>query len=362
MSLSTPVKILVMPRYSHQAASSRYRFYQYLSLLELGKCQIAVKPLFDDEYVKNLSKYGNRQYLKVILSYIKRIFTLVTSRKYDLIFIEKELLPAIPYNLESLLIRFDIPYVLDYDDAIFHDYDLSSNFWVRQLLGEKIDLLMKHSAMVIAGSPYLLSRAIEAGASKVEPLPTVIDLNKYPIVNQSNNDDIFTIGWIGSPTTTNYLKLLVPVFQNICANNQARIVAIGAKDFQIEGVSFQIKKWSEETEADDLNQIDVGIMPLDDTPWSRGKCGFKLIQYMACSKPVIASPVGINKEIVEDGVNGFLASTHQEWIDALCKLRDDSELRKRMGQNGRKKVEEKYCLDVTAPKLLELLKSVANKR
>jgi glycosyltransferase involved in cell wall biosynthesis len=358
LSLLVDMILLLLTRYSNEAASSRYRFYQYAEYFRAQGVDIIIKPLFDDRYVKNISKYGNQQYLNVISSYLNRIFLLVTNQDHDLIFIEKELLPWIPYELEYLLIRSHSPYVLDYDDGIFHNYDLSTNPWIKKVLGQKIDLLMKHSAMVIGGSPYLVNRAIQAGAPRVELLPTVIDLDKYPIAARLTNDT-FTIGWIGSPTTTPYLESLAPVFQSICANGKARVVAIGAKDFQIEGVDLQIKKWSEETEISDLNQIDVGIMPLDDTPWSRGKCGFKLIQYMACAKPVIASPVGINTEIVEDGVNGFLASTDQEWINSLSKLRDNWELQKKMGENGRKKVEEQYCLGVTAPKLLELLKSVA---
>lgn len=352
------MSFLFLTRYSNEAASSRYRFYQYAEYFRAQGVDVVIKPLFDDRYVKNISKYGNQQYLNAISAYLNRIFLLATNQGHDLIFIEKELFPWIPYELESLLIHSHTPYVLDYDDAIFHNYDLSPKPWTKKILGQKIDLLMKHSAMVIGGSPYLVNRATQSGAPRVELLPTVIDLDKYPITARPNNDT-FTIGWIGSPNTTQYLKFLAPVFQSICANGKARVLAIGAKDFQIEGVNLQIKKWSETTEISDLNQIDVGVMPLDDTPWSRGKCGFKLIQYMACAKPVIASPVGINTEIVEDGVNGFLASTHQEWIDALSNLRDNWELQKKMGENGRKKVEQKYCFNVTAPKLLELLQSVA---
>jgi glycosyltransferase involved in cell wall biosynthesis len=355
------MNILIFTRYSAEAASSRYRFYQYADELRDEEININIQELFNDQYVKNLSRYGNRQYLTVISCYLKRVFTLLTHRDYNLIFIEKELLPWIPYALESLMLRSsNIPYVLDYDDAIFHDYDLASKPWIKKLLGQKIDLLMKHSTMVIGGSPYLLRRAIQAGATRVEMLPTVINLGKYPVASQPT-ERAFTIGWIGSPTTTRYLDSLTPVFQSICANGQARVIAIGAKDFQIEGVDLEIKQWSEATEVSDLHQIDVGIMPLDDTPWSRGKCGFKLIQYMAAGIPCIASPIGVNTEIIEHGVNGFLASTPAEWITAFQTLIDNPDLRKQMGIAGRKKVEREYCLQVTAPKLAKLLKAAANR-
>lgn len=351
------MKILLLSRYGHLGASSRYRSYQYLPFLENYQIKFTSLPLVDDDYLQ--SKYTGKSIfpLTIVIAYVKRLIALIQIAKYDLIWIEYELFPSLPAWFESI-ISLKKSYIVDYDDAIFHRYDLSHNPVIKQLLGKKIDKIMISASIVTVGNSYLAERAIKAGASRVELLPTVIDLNKYPILDRPNNDT-FTIGWIGSPTTTKYLESLAPVFQSICSNGRARVVAIGAKDFQIEGVDLQIKKWSEETEVNDLNQIDVGIMPLDDTPWSRGKCGFKLIQYMACSKPVIASPVGINTEIVEEGVNGFLAATHQEWIDALSKLRDNWELQEKMGQNGRKKVAQEYCLAVTAPKLLELLKSVA---
>lgn len=351
------MNVLFFTRYSYEAASSRYRFYQYVDFLNKEGINVAIHPLFDDEYVKNLKKRGNKQYLKIISSYLKRIRDLRKGQKYDLVFIEKELLPWIPYGIESLLIKRDTPYIVDYDDAIFHDYDLRANVLIKRLLGQKIDKIMSCSKMVTVGSPYLAAKAAQVGSKRIEMLPTVIDLDKYKISPQSLNQT-FTIGWIGSPSTTRYLQDLVPVFQSVCAYQNARVVAIGAKDFQIDGVDLQIKQWSEEQEVNELQNVDVGIMPLDDTPWSRGKCGFKLIQYMACSKPVIASPVGVNTEIVEHGVNGFLASTNAEWIKYLQILQKDPELRENMGKQGRIKVEQQYCLQVTAPKLAALFRSV----
>jgi glycosyltransferase involved in cell wall biosynthesis len=245
---------------------------------------------------------------------------------------------------------------VDYDDATFHSYDLHAKSWVKKLLGKKIDQIMKKSALVVAGNTYLASRAIDAGAKRVEILPTVIDLGKYDVISSVENTSI-TIGWIGSPSTTRYLQSLTPVFQEVCANSN-KIVAIGANYFQIDGVEVEVKKWLEEHEVLELQKIDIGVMPLDDTPWSRGKCGFKLIQYMACGKPVIASPIGVNADIVEHGINGFLASDLEEWKHYLRVLIDDKELRTKMGKEGRLKVEREFSLQVTGPRLLEFLTSV----
>jgi glycosyltransferase involved in cell wall biosynthesis len=122
-----------------------------------------------------------------------------------------------------------------------------------------------------------------------------------------------------------------------------------------------IRDWDEATETAEIGNFDVGIMPLPDNPWERGKCGFKLIQYMACGKPVVASPVGVNREIVVEGVNGFLASTQKEWVDALLRLKENPALRRTMGERGRRMVEERYCLQVTAPRLQRILLDAAGR-
>jgi glycosyltransferase involved in cell wall biosynthesis len=350
------MKLLILTRYAYDGASSRYRFYQYLRLLESNNIEIIVQPLFSDSYVKNIGNRKGKQYLEIIFSYLKRINFLILNSKFDLIFMEKEILPWIPHGFESILINSRIPYAVDYDDATFHVYDLHAKSWVRKLLGKKIDQIMKKSSLVVAGNAYLASRAIDAGAKRVEILPTVIDLDKYDVISSVENASI-TIGWIGSPSTTRYLQILAPVFQEVFANSN-KIVAIGANYFQIDGVEVEVKKWSEEHEVLELQKIDIGIMPLDDTPWSQGKCGFKLIQYMACGKPVIASPVGVNADIVEHGINGFLASDLEEWKHYLRVLIDDKELRNNMGKQGRLKVEKEFSLQVTAPRLLEFLTSV----
>jgi glycosyltransferase involved in cell wall biosynthesis len=352
------MRLLILTLYSYDGASSRYRFYQNLPLLESYDIETTVQFLFSDSYVKKIGQHKSPQYLKIISSYLKRITFLISNSSFDLVFIEKELMPWMPYVFESLLMNFDAPYVVDYDDASFHRYDSHSKSLVRRLLGNKIDQIMKKSSLVIAGNTYLAARATDAGAKRVEVLPTVIDINKYNVMSLVENTAI-TIGWIGSPSTTKYLQGLASVFQEIAAeNNNTRLVAIGANDFQIDGVEVEVKRWSEESEVSELQKIDIGVMPLDDTPWSRGKCGFKLIQYMACSKPVIASPIGVNSEIVEHGVNGFLASTLAEWKHYLQALINNRELSMQMGKQGRLKVEREFSLQVTGPQLVEFLKSV----
>lgn len=349
------MKILLLSRYDYLGASSRYRFYQYLPYLKEKGFAITVSPLLDDTYIQQRYSGQQASLLKVMFAYGQRICSLLHSDRYDLIWLEKEALPWIPPWIESRLYKSRVPCMVDYDDAIFHQYDQHSSSLVRRLLGNKIDRVMHRAAMVIAGNDYLAERAYRSGSQNVEVLPTVIDLERYPLVPPPKND-VFTIGWIGSPMTCDYLQEIQPALKEICRDGAARVVAIGAKGLKLEGVPLEIKPWSEATEVQEIQQFDVGIMPLSDSPWEWGKCGLKLIQYMACACPVIGSPIGANRTIIEHGVNGFQASSQQEWVYTLQALKNNSGLRQLMGKAGRVKVEEQYCLQVTAPKLTQLLR------
>lgn len=351
------MNILLLSRYSRMGASSRVRSYQYLPYLRSYGFRVTVAPLLDDEYLETLYTSKRKHFSSILKGYLKRARYLLTSRHYDLLWIEKELFPWLPAWTEILLARIGVPYIVDYDDAVFHNYDLHPNKLVRVLLGRKIDTVMRQSALVIAGNDYLASRARQAGARWVEILPSVVDLERYPSMCYSTNE-IFTIGWIGAPVTARYLRLIRSALAEVCQGGRGRLVLVGSGQVELDAVATEIRPWSEETEVADIQSFDVGIMPLSDEPWERGKCGYKLIQYMACSKPVVASPVGVNKQIVENGVNGFLASTIDDWVRALSVLRDNPELRKSMGKAGRRKVEAMYSVQVTAPRLVSLLKSV----
>jgi glycosyltransferase involved in cell wall biosynthesis len=354
------MKILLLGRYSNLGASSRYRSYQYLSYLRSLGHDIIVKPLLNDLYLERLYSGKRLPMLEVIASYFQRVVYLLQSQQYDVIWLEYEALPWLPYWFESILFKSNVPYIVDYDDAIFHRYDQHSSSVVRILLGKKIGHVMRRSALVIAGNDYIAGYAREAGAPNVEILPTVVDLKKYPLAPLPRND-IFTIGWIGTPRTSHYLLQIQDALKQFCENRGNRLVVIGASSLDLKDIQFEIKPWVEATEVSDMQKFDVGIMPLIDSPWERGKCGHKLIKYMACSLPVIASPVGVNRNIVEHGVNGFLASNIADWVKGLITLRENHSLRETMGKAGRRKVEEYYCTAVTAPKLASLITEIVEK-
>lgn len=353
------MKVLLLSRYGRLGASSRVRVYQYLPYLQSHGISVTVAPLLTDEYLRNLYSGKGRHVRAILAAYTRRLKDLRTAALYDLVWIEKEAFPWLPPFVERSLSRRQIPYVVDYDDAIFHNYDRNRMWFIRRILGQKIDEVMSRSELVIVGNDYLAERAHRAGAKRVEMLPTVIDLDHYCVVPKTPSKP-FKIGWIGTPVTAPYLQVIRDAIAELCQSDSARLVMVGSGDITLAGVPQEVRPWSEQTEAADIQSFDAGIMPLPDADWERGKCGYKLIQYMACGLPVVASPVGVNKQIVEEGKNGFLATTQQEWLQALTTLRDDPTLCKQMGAASRARIEQDYCLQVTAPRLYTLLLSAAN--
>jgi len=357
------MKLLVLSRFGRLGASSRVRIYQYLPYLEQAGVECIVSPLLSDDYLNRLYSGNPTHLLSRMVAYLRRVHTLIKSGQYDLLWIEYELFPWFPGFFELLLSKLSIPYVVDYDDAVFHRYDQNCSRLVRLCLGKKIAKIMKMAKTVIVGNSYLANYANQTGASKVVTLPTVVDMSEYG--NSIAVDSTpFTVGWIGTPVTFPYLSAILPVLSGFCSTHNARIVAIGAGENN--SISNEkrmlVKSWSESSEVSDISSFHVGVMPIPDTPWARGKCGYKLIQYMACGIPVIASPVGMNRELVTNYENGFLADNKSEWLAAVEYLRKNKKEREQMGRTGRKLVEKEYSLLFTAPKLLDTLLIAAGEK
>ena len=355
------MKLLLLSRYSRLGASSRLRTLQYLPALTAAGFEVEVAPFFDDGYLQGLYA-GDRARMATAGYFMGRMRRLFSKEKPDLVWIEKEVFPWLPWPLECAMLPHNVPFVSDYDDALFHRYDLHRRSVVRSLLGRKIDGVMSASNLVMAGNQYLADRAKAAGAQQVEIVPTVVDVDAYSTDWCPPDDGRPRIGWIGSPSTwADYCVPVLPLLTSVAARHGAMIRAVGAGDTAVPDQILEILPWSEDTEVSLIQSMDIGIMPLDHSPWSRGKCGYKLIQYMACGVPVVASPVGVNCEIIEHGVNGFLAETEADWVTALETLLDDPELRRRMGAAGRQKVETDYSLNVWAPIVVSKLRGVVDR-
>lgn len=357
-NINGPIKALFLTKYSREGASTRYRFLQYFPYLEAHGIECTLSPLTDAAYLEHLYAWKRGTIDDYVAAFARRIKALISLYRYDVVIIEYEILPYFPPVIEKLLTFLKIPYITNYDDAVFYRYSKSPNRWIRTLFADKIDAVMRNARIVIGGNRFLAEYAARAGARRVEMIPTVVDINRYPAVSKRENE-IFTIGWIGSPSTAKYLYDIVPALAKVCEGGRGRVVLIGSGDMKLPGVPVETRPWSEDREAADLGSCDVGIMPLTDGLWEKGKCGLKILQYMASGLPVVVSAVGVNTEIVKDGVTGFLASSNDEWTRALSTLRDNKSLREDMGRSGRATVEKSYSLDMTASKLASLIREAS---
>lgn len=359
MSRAEPgMRLLLLPRYSSKGASTRLRSLQYRPYLERAGFEISVHSLFDDSYLETVY-HGGTVGLGYVSYLARRVKSLQMAKGYDLVLLEKEALPFVPWWIERGLLRHARRLVVDYDDALFHRYDMHPSSVVRTALGGKIDGVMARADMILAGNSYLAERARSAGARRIELLPTVIDLNLYTVRRRPADDGRLRIGWIGTPETwQRFGQPMRTMLEGIATEHDAVIRVIGASSHAERDGPFEYLPWSEQEEVALLQGVDIGIMPLDDTPWSRGKCGYKLVQYMGCGLPVVASPIGVNSRLAIPEVTGFLASSEEEWRVALTRLLTDHALRARLGAEGRKLVERDYCLQVTGPRLVELLSSL----
>jgi len=353
-------KVLLLSKYSRLGASSRLRTQQYIPSLAEHNIDVTVSPLFDDVYLQAL--YLNKSVSKahVLKLFLARFCVLFMARKFDLIWIEKEIFPYFPAFFERLFSIFNIKFIVDIDDAIFHNYDLSKNKLIKFFLSKKIDTVMRLSTNVIVGNNYLAARAKKAGAKSIYVIPTVVDIYRYPLTYKQSFE-IITIGWIGSPSTQKYVVDLHRVFLDLNKTVQFKLLLVGASSDVVDllpNVNVEVLKWSEDTEIDSINRMDIGIMPLIDGPWEKGKCGYKLIQYMACGLPVVASPVGVNIDIVNINQCGFLAGNDKEWTDSLFRLSTKTEIRNSYADNGRKGVESTYSLQQQLPKIISIFSSM----
>lgn len=354
MSEGGRLRVLVLARYGRAGASSRLRFVQYFPALAAQGIDCVLDPLIDDATLARRYALGRYAPGALLHAYLRRWRAFRDARSYDLVLVEKEALPWLPARLELALLAV-APFAMDFDDAAFHGYDRHPRWWVRRLLGRRLDILMAAARVVVAGNAYLAARAREAGARDVVTISTVVDLDRYPLTAGPAGDGIDRIVWIGSPSSAHYLDALAPALRQLAARRRFRLRVIGAR-VDLPDIDVEHVEWSEASEAGDIAACCVGVMPLADTAWARGKCGYKLIQYMACGLPVVASPVGANTEIVEDGVDGLLAADAAAWDAALARLLDAPGLRARMGQAGRAKVARAYSVQAQVGTLAQALR------
>jgi len=325
-------------KYGDAAASTRQRLTQFIPYLQAKGISTEVHHLFNNAYVNTLAAGRKQPILPIASSYIRRALTLLGRRNFDVLFTYLDAFPGLP--LDWLTRLCGKPIVYDADDAIFHRYDGTA-------LAGKLRPLWRGSH-AICGNRYIAAR-IAPHARSVTIIPTVVDtdewrprlLNSHPV-----------IGWIGSPSTWQYVEPLLPVIRAACERHDATFRVVGARAAG-DHPWIDARPWSRETEVASVQSMTLGIMPLPDTRWARGKCGFKLLQYMACGLPVIGSPVGVNSEIIRG--NGLLAATGEEWAGALDRLLASPDMRRAYGRRGREKVVAHYSLRSAQERLLNVI-------
>src|SRR5574338_276441 len=353
------IRALFLLKYGPRAASTRHRHLQFIPYLGAHGFRCDVSWLLSDKYLSDLLDRNRLNRAAILKGYSERLFLRSrTLRTFDVVIIHVDSLPYLPPIVERRLSRLQVPYVYDFDDAIFHQYDLNPSRLVRHWLGGKVPDMIRRAAHVVAGNRYLADFAFRFN-SHVTVVPTTVDTTEFVPADIVAHRRPVVVGWIGSPSTARYVESLSPVWQQLTSEGSITLRLIGAGGTTMAAEHVEIREWNEAREVADLQSMDIGIMPLEDDPWAQGKCGFKLIQYMACGLPVVASPVGVNAQIIREGETGFLCRTPEEWLVRIRRLASDADLRRQMGSRGRDLACAEWSLQKWAPQIATLLRHVA---
>ena len=354
------MRILFWVPYPSEGASNRYRIEQYLPYLKKTWAHV-LHPFWSSNAYKILYQKGCllKKTLYFALGSLKRILDILFLFRYDIVIIHREAYPIGGPIFEALLHFFNKTFIFDFDDAIFlPTCSRANNFIEKFKRPDKVSSIISKSSYVIAGNSYLADFASRYSRD-VCVIPTSIDTSKYKACVKDKKSDI-VIGWVGSLTTIDFLAPLSSVFMRLSQKYPHIKFKIIGGNFSIHGLTNIVsKQWSACEEISDLQTFDIGIMPMLDNKWTNGKCGFKAILYMSCGIPSVCSAVGVNKEIISDGENGFLATTSDDWVNKLSFLIEDRELREKIALRARETVEEKFSVAVNAQKFIKVIQDVS---
>ena len=346
--------VLALTRYGKSGASSRIRIMQFTDLLARSGWNVRVSALVGDDLL-SIRYRGARGLGPIVQAYALRLRVLFFSSQIDLLWVEKEAFPFFPAWLENALLgRF--PRVIDFDDAVYLNYDAHRSFAVRKILGGKHRVLASRAKWVVLGNRTLEEHFLPSAEGRTSVAPSVSPLSRGGGMRRDRPASRpFKFGWIGTPPSFRaYLQPHMNFFDEVAGELDAEFIVMGAPANQPTYRNSRFIDWSLQSEEDFLLSIHAGIMPLSADVWAEAKCGYKLIQYMAAGVPVIASPVGVNRDIVRTGENGFLAGAESEWRDRLAELQRSPDEVARMGRNGFEDVLEKYSVSRVARHLSQV--------
>ena len=342
-----------------RAPGQRFRFEQYFDYLNQKGITCELSFLVNEKNDKVLYKSGHyfSKLLIFIKSYLTRFRDVFHKNDYDIIFIFREALMTRSVFFEKQFRKSKAKLVFDFDDAIWH-FDISEankKFgWLKD--PGKTAKIISMCDLIIAGNKYLADYAKHHN-DNVVIVPTTIDTNEYVKVKFDKPETKICIGWSGSITTIKHFEYALPFLKELKKKYGEKIYikVIGDSTYENKELGIKGIAWNKENEIEELSTFDIGIMPLPDDEWAKGKCGLKGLQYMALEIPCVMSPVGVNSEIISDGVNGYLANNNNEWVEKISLLIENQELRKQIGTEARKTVEQKYSVNSQKEKYLSLL-------
>ncbi|MGI9543577.1 MAG: glycosyltransferase family 4 protein [Cyclobacteriaceae bacterium] len=354
--------LFIIPYPLGKAPSQRFRFEQYFRILDSQGIKYEAVPFLDNATWGILYESGNllRKALAVSSGFIRRLKSLFILGKYEFIFIHREAGPIGPPVFEYLYAKvFRKKIIYDFDDAIWLPNTSDENKLIGKLKWPgKVSLICKWSYKVSCGNEYLCNYARQFNKNVILN-PTTIDTenqhNPYLYVkSQLATNKKIRLGWTGSHSTLKYLEEIIPVLKKLEKQIAFDFLVISNKRPEFQLKSLRFIPWNQETEIEDLMKIDIGLMPLSQDPWVLGKCGFKALQYMALEKPALVTPVGVNKEIVENGISGLHCWSEEEWLESIGLLIEDQNRRKILGKAARGKIENYYSVTSNAPNFLSL--------
>ncbi len=351
-------KIYFIVPYPHQEApSQRFRFEQYFDFLEANDFEVEIYPFINQSTWKTL--YGEGKVFKkawgILMSFARRFALLFKLHQADYIFIHREAAHIGPPIFEWIIAKvLRRKYIYDFDDAIWlPNYSESNARFHRLKAYWKVRYCMKWASQITTGNAYLADYALQYNQN-VQVIPTTIDTENHHNLMTNHESQELVIGWTGTHTTMHYLDELVPILRKLEQKYTFTFLVISNQSNDYDLKSLKFVKWNKETEIEDLAKINIGVMPLKQDIWSEGKCGFKGLQYMALEIPTIMSPVGVNSTIVQNGINGFLVESQEEWYEILEKLILEKELRIQIGKAGKSRIEQAYSVLANQEKYLDL--------
>ncbi|MGC2401300.1 MAG: glycosyltransferase family 4 protein [Acidobacteriaceae bacterium] len=356
-------KILFITHHPREDASSRYRVYDFVPYLEAAGHTCTVRP-FSTERLFRILRRGGHSAVKVlhaVFCSIRRMRDILEAGSYDLVLINREAYPFFTPFVEKLLMAQCGNVVYNFDDAVYMGHGqlrgLGSPLLYKMKYGAGFNDLIRDSKLVLGGSQALVDYALQFNTN-VALVPTVIDLQAY-VYNPRpvDSQEPITVGWLGSNSTSPYLPAIEPALRRLAENNPGRVRFrfVGDAKLRMDLPNCEILPFRLNSEIEDLGMLDIGLMPLHDTPWTRCKCSFKAIQYMGVGAVPVVSPVGMAASLIEHGVDGFHATTENDWYERLQELLDDPMLRLRMAASARAKVEENYAMQSWGPKFASLI-------